>query len=72
MRILWGWKNDKEKDWSYGISDQDLDAHADKWAKSNELLKEECPKYGIEYVDTHINRDETLNKIMKKIEKEIG
>ena len=62
-------KNDQEKDWSYGISDNDLEAHAEKWAESNELLKIECPKYGIEYIDTHINREETLNKIMEKIEK---
>ena len=32
-------KNDKEKDWSYGISDEDLDAHAEKWAETNENLK---------------------------------
>ena len=62
-------KNDQEKDWSYGISDKDLDIHAEQWAESNELLKIECPKYGIEYIDTHINRDETLNKIMEKIER---
>lgn len=62
-------ENDKEKDWSYGISDEDLDAHAEKWAETNENLKVECPKYGIEYIDTHINREETLNKIMEKIEK---
>lgn len=60
----------QKKDWSYGISDEDLNAHAEKWAKSNELLKTECPKYGIEYMDTHIDREETLNRIMKKIERE--
>ena len=64
-------KNDKEKDWSYGIADEDLDAHAEKWAETNENLKVECPKYGIEYIDTHINREEILNKIMDKLEKEI-
>lgn len=35
----------------------------------NKLLKIDYPKYGIEYIDTHINRKETLNKIMRKIEK---
>lgn len=64
-------KNDKEKDWSYKISDKDLDAHAEKWAETNEKLKLECPKYGIEYIDTHIDREEILNKIMEKIEKEM-
>ena len=64
-------KNDKEKDWSYGITDEDLDAHAEKWAETNENLKVECTKYGIEYIDTHIDREEILNKIMDKLEKEI-
>ena len=53
------------------ISDEDLDAHAEKWAETNENLKVECPKYGIEYIDTHIDREEILNKIMDKLEKEI-
>ena len=52
-----------------GHSDKDLEIHAEQWTESNELLKIECPKYGIEYIDTHINRDETLNKIMEKIER---
>ena len=39
--------------------------------KIRENLKVECPKYGIEYIDTHINREEILNKIMDKLEKEI-
>lgn len=62
-------KNDQEKDWSYRISDKDLDIHAEQWAESNKLLKIECPQYGIEYIDTHTNREETLNKIMEKIER---
>ncbi len=61
-------KNDKEKDWSYGISDEDLDAHAEKWTETNENLKTECPKYGIEYIDTHIDREEILNTLNKKVQ----
>lgn len=33
-------KNDGEKDWSYGISDKDLEIHAEQWTESNELLKQ--------------------------------
>lgn len=37
----------------------------------NELLKVECPKYGIEYIDTSKNRKEILNNILQKLEKEM-
>lgn len=28
------------------------------------MLKEECPKYGIKYIDTSKNREKILNKIL--------
>ena len=37
----------------------------------NELLKVECPKYGIKYIDTSKNRKEILNNILQKLEKEM-
>ena len=39
--------HDKPEDWSFGLSDDILEAHAEKWAETNEVLREECPKYGI-------------------------
>lgn len=62
--------HDKETDWSYGISDNDLDAHANKWDEANQNLKKDCTKYGIEYIDTHENREEILKQILEKIKKE--
>lgn len=59
--------NDKPEDWSFNISDEDLDAHAEKWAETNEILKVDCPKYGIEYIDTSKNRNEILKSILEKI-----
>ena len=59
------------KDWTYDITDEELEAHAEKWAEMNELLKVECPKYGIEYIDTSKNRKEILNNILQKLEKEM-
>ena len=59
------------KDWTYDITDEELEAHAEKWAEMNELLKVECPKYGIEYIDTSKNRKEILNKILQKLENEV-
>lgn len=59
--------NDRPEDWSFNISDEDLDAHAEKWAETNQILKVDCPRYGIEYIDTSKNRDEILKKILEEI-----
>lgn len=59
--------NDKPEDWSFGIADEQLEAHAEKWAQTNEMLKVNCPKYGIEYIDTSKNRKEILKNILEKI-----
>ena len=60
-------EHDKKEDWTYGLSREYLRKHAIDWYNTNEMLKEECPKYGIEYFDTSKNRVETLNNILDKI-----
>ena len=64
-------KNDKEEDWTYDISDEELEKYAEKWSKMNEKLREDCPKYGIEYIDTSKNRNKILIDILEKLDKEI-
>lgn len=59
--------NDNEKDWTYDISNEDLENHAEKWAEMNEMLKKECPKYEIMYIDTSENREEILEKLSNEI-----
>lgn len=59
--------NDKPGDWSFRISSEDLAAHAQKWEETNQILKSECPKCGIEYIDTSKNRKEILKSILDKI-----
>lgn len=59
--------NDKKEDWSYDLSDEKLEAHAEKWSENNEMLKRECPKYGIKYIDTSKNRKEILKDILEKL-----
>ena len=56
---------------SLGLSREYLKKHAIDWYAANEMLKKECPKYGIKYYDTSENRIETLNNIMSEIEKYI-
>lgn len=60
-------KYDKENDWTYGLSREYLEKHAEDWYNCNEILKTECPKYGIEYIDTAKDRENVLNKILDKI-----
>ena len=59
------------KDWTYDVTNEELEAHAEKWAEMNELLKVECPKYGIQYIDTSKNRKEVLNKVLQEISSKI-
>lgn len=56
-------EHDTEKDWTYGLKREYIAKHAENWYKRNEMLKKECPKYGIKYVDTSVNRLETLNNL---------
>ncbi len=63
-------KYDTSESWTYGLPREYLKKHAEDWYKCNEMLKVECPKYGIEYIDTSKNREIILNKILSKIEGE--
>lgn len=60
-------KHDTPEDWTYGLSREYLRKHAKDWYEANEMLKVECPKYGIKYYDTSKNRLEILNMIMEEI-----
>lgn len=61
-------KYDTEDNWTYGLSIECLLEHAQDWYKNNEMLKRECPKYNIEYIDTSKDRVKILNEILDKIE----
>lgn len=58
---------DTKESWTYGLSREYLLKHAQDWYECNEMLKLECPKYGIKYIDTSKQRKETLNRILNDI-----
>jgi hypothetical protein len=60
-------KYDIEESWTYGLSRAYLTKHANDWYNANEMLKKECPKYGITYIDTSKNREEILKDTLEKI-----
>lgn len=64
-------KYDTEKDWTYNISDENLALNAEKWDQKNRMLKAECPKYGIKYIDTSKNRNKILTSILSRIDDRI-
>lgn len=58
---------DTEESWTYGLSKEYLLEHAKDWYNCNEMLKIECPKYGIRYIDTSKDRDKVLKEILEKL-----
>lgn len=61
-------EHDTPKDWTYNIPISQLEINAKKWEEKNILMKAECPKYGIKYIDTSQNREQILNSILNDIE----
>lgn len=60
-------KYDTEESWSYGLDKEYLLRYAKKFSLENEMFKRECPKYGIEYIDTSKNREQVFKNILDKI-----
>lgn len=60
-------KYDTEESWTYGLPREYLLKHAMDWYTCNEMLKRECPKYNIKYIDTSKNRFEIFDKILESI-----
>lgn len=60
-------KYDTEDSWTYGLSKEYLLKHAQDWYNCNEMLKIECPKYGIKYIDTSKDRVKLLNEILENL-----
>ena len=61
-------KYDTQESWTYGLSKEYLLEHAQDWYKNNEMLKKECTKYNIKYIDTSKDRTNILKEIIDKIE----
>ncbi len=58
---------DTKESWTYGLSEEYLLKHAMDWYSSNEMLKVECQKYGIKYIDTSKDRENVLKKILEDL-----
>lgn len=60
-------KYDTEESWTYKLPIEYLTKHAKDWYNSNEMLKKECPNYGIKYIDTSKNREKILKDTLEKL-----
>lgn len=61
-------KYDTKDSWTHGLPKEYIRKHAEDWYEYNDILKKECPKYGITYIDTSENREEILDKIIDELE----
>ncbi len=61
---------DTASDWTNKRTDEQLLNNCKNIINESKELKSQCEKFGFYYFDTFINRIETLNKILKVIEKE--
>ncbi|MCH5167647.1 MAG: hypothetical protein J1F35_07155 [Erysipelotrichales bacterium] len=64
-------KNDTEKDWSFYKTDVELEEYINEFYEKHLYLKQECEKYGFNYIDTSNNRSEILNELVENILKQI-
>ncbi len=62
-------KYDTEESWTYNLPKEYLAKHAEDWYNSNEMLKKECPNYGIKYIDTSKGREKILKDTLEKLVK---
>lgn len=63
-------KYDTKESWTYGLPREYIVTHAEYWYNCNEMLKNECPKYGIQYIDTSKDRQKVLNNILENLSNE--
>ena len=63
-------KHDTKNDWTSKMSDEQLEINCKKWEEKNQILKEQCKEYKIDYFDTSKNREQVLEKVLNKIIKE--
>ena len=61
-------KYDTKESWTYGLSRDYLLEHARDWYERNKMLKQECPKYNIKYIDTSEDRFNIFKTILNEIE----
>ena len=65
-------KFDKEYDWTYKLSDEDLMSYANNLYKDNNRIIEFCKNNNMKYYDTSKNREDVFNQILRDIEYEIN
>ncbi len=65
-------KFDKEYDWTYKLSDEDLMDYANNLYKDNKRIIQFCQNNNMKYYDTSKNREDVFNQILQDIEYEIN
>ena len=70
--VVGNWrKYDTELDWTKYKSDEKLLSYAEYEIKNSQVLKEECEKYNIKFVDTSYNREKVLYELLEYVTEKI-
>ena len=59
---------DKDTDWTYHVSDEELKKYCDILKESNDYFLNEFKSRGLKFYDTTVNRDKILEDIVKDLE----
>ncbi len=62
-------KYETEKDWTYGLSDEEIMEDCQYWVNQSKMFEQECQKLGIMFVDTSKNRKLVLEQTIEELEK---
>lgn len=62
---------EKQDDWTYKRTDEELLEHARVWIENSRNFKKECIEKNIEYVDTSFNRESVLEHLREKLLEQI-
>lgn len=58
-------KHDTEKDYTFEFSDEEMRSHCRFVVERSRLLKEQCMKYGLPYLETAKNRDNVFEQCIQ-------
>lgn len=68
-RFLIQKKYDTEKDYTFYKSDEELREGAEYIVEQSLYIKEQCQKYGLPYIETARDREQTFQRFLQKFNK---
>lgn len=64
-------KYEKATDWTVRRTNEQLLEFAQIWVQKSKIFKQDCEKYGIQYIDTSYHREEKINNLIKDLKEKL-